>query len=229
MSRFLKLFLLIGVLSTATSAFAQPGGGGQNPPRPPAPAAESRRIDLGQLDGENYNNNFFGLSLSVPGKWVVVSAQRRETMTEELKRVITGDQKKQEQIDDSIQRSFVLLSLTKLPAGEPGNASFMLIAERLPSPSVKNGADVIGLMKKAFTGTNFNVEFQGEVRTEIIGGADFAVATVKTTSPNGTFMQKIYVTTKNGYALELFYTYLDEADLATLDSIIKSVKVTRGE
>jgi hypothetical protein len=227
MVRFLRFFFLVGVLSFVTPALAQPGSSGQNPPPAPAPTVEARTIDLGQLDGENYSNNFFGISLSVPGKWVVVSAPRREKLTAELRSNVTGDQKKQDQLDDSIQRSFVLLTLTKLPAGEPGNAAVMLVAERLPLPSIKTGADVIGRMKEAFKGTNVTVEFQGEVQTENIGGADFAVVTTKVTAPNGSFMQKDYVTTKNGYALELFFTYLDDADLATLDSIIKSVKATK--
>ena len=38
-------------------------------------------------------------------------------------------------------------------------------------------------------------------------------------------MQKIYVTTKNGYAAELFYTYQNDADLAALNSILATVKV----
>lgn len=38
-------------------------------------------------------------------------------------------------------------------------------------------------------------------------------------------MQKIYVTTKNGYAVELFYTYQNDADLAALRSIIGTMKV----
>lgn len=227
--RFLRFSFLIGVLSLATPALAQSGSGNQNPPPAPAPTVEAGTIDLGQLDGENYTNNFFGLSLSVPAKWVVVSAVRRETITAELRSKVTGDQKKQDQLDESVQRSVVLLSLTKLPLGEPGNAAMMLVAERLPSPSVKTGADVIGLMKKAFEGTNVKVEFQGEVQTEHIGGADFGVITTKVTAPNGNFMQKDYVTTKNGYALELFYTYLDEADLAAVEAVIKSLKVTQGE
>src|SRR5882724_11262998 len=137
MSRFLRFFFLIGVLSLATPALAQPGSGNPKPPPVPAPTVEAKSVDLGQLDGENYSNDFFGFSLSVPAKWVVVSAARRETLTATLRSNVTGDQKKQDQLDDSIQRSFVLLTLSKLPLGEPGNAAVMLVAERLPLPSIK--------------------------------------------------------------------------------------------
>jgi hypothetical protein len=161
----------------------------------------------------------------VPTTWILVSAQQGQTVAEQSSTLVTGDQKKKEEIDASMQRSFILLSLTKLPAGEPENASFMLVAERLPLPSMKTGVDVIQNMKNAFKGTNFSLEFQGETQTDRIGGADFAVATIKNSSPLGTFMQKIYVTTKDGYALELFYTYTNDADLAALNSIVGTVKM----
>jgi hypothetical protein len=181
---------------------------------------------MGHLEGGVYVNDFFGLSLSVPRDWEVISAQRRGELIEESKKALRGqDQKKQAQVNASIERSTILLSMTKFPAGQPSNAAFMLIAERIPSPSIRSGFDVLRAVEALAKGTNFTVEFQGGVRTEQIGGADFGVATIKNSSPYGVFMQKAYVTTKNGYALQFFYTYLDEADLPTLDSIIKSVKV----
>lgn len=217
-----KLSILISLAIVGTDAIGQSGTG----IHPATPATvDSKNLDRGLLDGVNYSNNFFGLSLSVPQSWVVISAQRNETIVEESNKQITGDQKKKEQIEDSIQRSVVLLSLTKLPAGEPDNVSFMLIAERIPLPSIKTGVDVIQAMENAFKGTNFNIEFQAQSQTARIGGADFGVATVKNSSPNGIFMQKIYVTTKNGYALELFYTYKNDADLAALKTIVGTVKI----
>lgn len=209
-------------MTVGADAIAQ-SGTGVHPATPVT--VDSKSLDRGQLDGVNYSNNFFGLSLSVPQTWVVVSAQRSETIATESSKLITGDQKKKEEIDGSIQRSVVLLSLTKLVSGEPNNASFMLIAERIPLPSIKTGVDVIEAMEYAFKGTNVNLEFQGQSQTERIGGADFGVATAKNSSPNGTFMQKIYVTTKNDYALELFYTYQNDTDLAALNSIIGTVKI----
>lgn len=221
-TNFFKLSLLISLLIVGTDAIGQSSARVQ--PSPPATVA-AKNLDRGELDGVNYANNFFGLSLSVPQSWIVVSAQRSETVVEESSRLVTGDQKKKEEMDDSIKRSVILLSLTKFPAGQPDNASLMLIAERIPLPSIKTGVDVIEIMKNSFKGTNINIEFQGETQVERIGGADFGVATVKNASPNGTFMQKFYVTTKDGYALELFYTYTNDADLAALNSIVGTMKV----
>lgn len=187
---------------------------------------QTQRLDLGQLNGVDCVNSFFGLSLSVPRDWQVVGSERSDQIGEEAKKMLVAEnQRKQAQVNESIDRSTSLLSLTKLPAGQPGNASFMLIAERIPSPAIRNGEDVLHALERLAKGTNFKVEFQGGIRTESIGGAEFGVATIKSTSPYGVFMQKIYVTVKNDYGLQLFFTYLDEADLPTFDAIVKSVKL----
>jgi hypothetical protein len=220
-SVFRCLFLLF-VVSFAAPSYAQTNGSASS--TPPA-VVDVKNVDRGVLDGLNYVNDFFGLSLSIPQSWIVVSAQRRAEIADDSRKILGGDQKKQAQIEESIQRSVNLLSLTKLPAGEPHNASFMLIAERIPLPTIKTGADVIDTMKNAMKGTNFNVEFVGEIQTEQIGGATFSIAIFKNSSPAGVFMQKVYVTTKNGYALEIFYTYMDDSDHAGFESIIKSIKM----
>ncbi len=194
---------------------------------PPAmPSDEPKKtLDMGQLDGLNYVNEFFGLSLSIPRDWLVVSSQTRTQIGEDSKKLLeSSDPAKKAAISSSIDRSTPLLALTKLPAGQSNNASLLMIAERIPSPEIKNGADVLHAMKKVMSGTNFNVEFQGDINTEQIGGSDFAVATIKNVSPYGTFMQKIYVTVSNDYALQLFFTYSDETDLQTFDVVMRSIK-----
>ena len=57
-----------------------------------------------------------------------------------MKNLVRSENKaKEAQVRESIDRSAILLSLTKLPAGQPDNAGFMLIAERIPTPALKMG------------------------------------------------------------------------------------------
>jgi hypothetical protein len=220
MAKLLRFSLLI-IVGMAVQVYGQSSGGEKGGANAPA-----KTVDLGQRDGANYSNNFFGLSLSLPQTWVDVSSEQRDTLAAQIKQVLTtSDPAKRAQIEDSMGRSTLLLSLTKLPAGQPGNATFMLIAERIPLPSIKTPLDVIQTMKNAMAGTNFNVQFLGEPHAEKLGGADFASITVRNDSPYGLFMQKIYVTTKERYSLQLFYTYQDESDLAALDTIIRSIRI----
>jgi hypothetical protein len=98
-------------------------------------------------------------------------------------------------------------------------------AEKVSSPAIKNGADALRSMESMTKNSTFLVEFQNGIRSETINGLEFAVATVKTTSPNGVFMQKIYMMIKNGYGLEFFFTYQDPAHVATFDKLMNTVKI----
>jgi hypothetical protein len=218
MTRILLLFFALALWHAA--AFAQ-----RSTVPPPPPPVPQPTPDLGLLTGTNYTNAFFGMSVSVPGDWVVLTARRNSEIAEEAKKMIQADSEtKQNQIDASINRSLTLLAMNRLPAGQPHNANFMLIAERPPSLAFKTGNDVINSMKTLGQGTNLTLEFQGEVVTKQIGGAEFAVATVKNSSTYGTFMQKIYVAMRKGYAIEFFFTYQDEDIVPTFDSIVNTVR-----
>ena len=75
-TNMLLAILLVSLFCVAT-AF------GQTQPVDPKPAASpavQKPIDLGQLDGVNYVNQTFGLSLSIPREWVVVTAQSRPNL-----------------------------------------------------------------------------------------------------------------------------------------------------
>ncbi|HKP47949.1 MAG TPA: hypothetical protein VJT50_15215 [Pyrinomonadaceae bacterium] len=213
MKKTFKFLLFVVLLLLSTSAFAQVEDVHVTSPGP------------GELVGSNYSNGFFGLHLSLPQNWIVQSSEKTRQVTDDTRKTIEGDQKKLQQLDDSVNRSITLIAMTKLAVGSPDNASFMLIAERIGSPGIRTPIDVIHSLEKAFEGTNFNLQKIGEIETRKISGAEFGAVTFKTTTPAVTVIQKIYITVKNGYALELFFTYLNENDLPTFDSILNTIKI----
>jgi hypothetical protein len=86
-----KLSLLISLLLVGPTAFGQSA----TEVKHPLPATvESTSPDRGQLDGVNYTNNFFGLSLSIPPTWAVVSAQRSQTVAEQTSKLVSAEEKK---------------------------------------------------------------------------------------------------------------------------------------
>lgn len=220
--RVALLFTSLALGAEAAPAQAQPP-----PPPPPAPL-QVKPPDVGRLEGVNYVNDFFGLSLAVPQDWIFVGgAQRNAVMDESVKLLKSEDARRQQQLEASVRRSTILLGLTKLPPGstESFNASFMLVAERVPTAVMKSGADVIRAMEEGLKSTPIKAEFQGPIGTERINGADFGVATVRTTMPHGVYMQKFYVTVRKGFALQFVYTYFDEADVPTFEALIKSISL----
>jgi hypothetical protein len=200
----------------------------QDPPPPKPPPSQPGQLDSGRYEGGRYVNDFFGLSLTPPKDWQVVAAPPKAALTEMTNtNIAPDDARKQVEINDSIQRTTTLLSLTKHPAGSPANAVFLFVAERVPSSVYATGTDVLRSIEAGFKGTQFKVEFQqGGIRTERIGGAEFAVATFKVNAPAGVFMQKTYVTVRKGYGLQFFLTYVvDEGSVATFDEAVRSVVI----
>jgi hypothetical protein len=190
-----------------------------------APHAFGRQSDLGKYEGGKYVNDFFGLSFTPP-PWTASSAERNAKLNDDIKALAaTDDARKQAQLNDSVERSRILLSMTKLPPGTPANASLMLVAERVPLPGIKTPADVFGRLEASFKSTQFKVEFESAPRDVRLGGAEFGVATLKSTSPYGVFRQKVYITMRKGYSLQFFFTYLDDADLPTFDAAMKTVVI----
>ena len=157
------LLFLIFIALTAMGAMGQT----ESTPHKPTPSKSQantshQALDLGVLDGTDYVNNSFRFSLSIPKEWVVATAQRRAEFDQQLKKMVNApDQKQLDRVQDSLDGSKTLLRITKLPEGQPNNAQFVLIAERLASPSLKTGLDVIEGMRQAMKGTNFVVEIHG--------------------------------------------------------------------
>ena len=225
----MKAIILKSSLLSLVACFAAPAFGqatGTKPETvPDVTVTQELPLDVGQLDGVNYVNDFFGLSLSIPGDWILVQGRNKE-IAEGSKKLLANEEAKQRaEFEKSIERSTILLSLPRVPSGAPNNASLLVIAERLSSPAIKNGVDAIRTMEVMTKNTSFLVEFQSGVRSETINGVEFGVATIKTTSGTDSFMQKVYMVVKHGYGVEFFFTYKDPAHLATYDAFMKTVKI----
>lgn len=225
--KIFRLALLIVCVGFAAEARGQlkgdPKGAQAPPPRPVA----SVPPDAGRLDGARYLNDFFSFSVEIPEDWALMDAFTRDEVKRRSKDFVNAEgEEKKRQIDASIERTTILLSVSKHPPGspQPFNANFSLIAERIPSAVIRNGTDVLRSMERVYRETQIDVKFQGGIREMKIDGVDFASATTRVETPAGVFMQRYYVTVRKSFALMFTYTYLDESDLAAFERIMKTVK-----
>lgn len=226
-SKIFYLIILLLSLTFAPKSYGQTILGDPKGAQPPPRPIDTKPPDTGRLDGARYVNDFFGFFVEVPQDWVLMDAFTRGDIKRRAKEIIgTEGSEKQEQINASIERTTILFGVSKFPPGstQPFNASFSLIAERVPSAVMRNGADVLRAMQRTFRDARLDVEFQDGIRETKMGGADFAVATARVNIPAGSFMQRHYITVRKSFALQFTYTYLDESDLATFDEIMRTVK-----
>lgn len=218
MTKLLKATLLSLLLLDAAA--------GQRPG--PTPSA-AKPFDLGRVEGRRYTNDSFRISLSVPEGWVVQDQQQSRAMLEMGKDTIFGsaDQKTKAAAEAGLARTAVLFSASKLPPGSTAgfNAGMALVVERVPTAVVKTGSQYFGMMIRLTAGSPVRMEVQGPLRVERIGGASFTAADIRVSTGTNVAEQKYYVRVADGYALCLIYSYVDEADLPALKSILDSVKV----
>lgn len=160
MNKHTRIPLLLALITTLLLINAR---GQSHEPKETTPAGanpqkRSQSLDQGQLNGTLYTNSFFGLSLQIPGKWIVTDEEGRAAFDDSLKKLVDSpDQQKLDQAQNSLDRSKTLLRITKLLPGQPNNAQLILVAEIVPTPLIKNGLDALGAMKQAMSGTNFVV------------------------------------------------------------------------
>ncbi len=157
-------------------------------------------------------------------------------MTEKGKEILQQDDpKKQAELDAAMNRTFPLLTMSKVPgaSGEEPHAIFQCVAEWLPpSYNIKTGNQYLFLLMNMLTKANLGYEVVENVRQETIAGVQFSTITFKQTAPAAptpVVRQKYYVTTKGGYFLGLITTSISEEDRKAVEEVIKSVKPTGGK
>lgn len=195
----------------------------QPPPRPlPTPLSP---LDGASIDGSVYRNSYFGFQLTIPQGWIVQSEAAKEQIKEAGKEIaINKDASEKAASDAAVERSFNLLTVSKVPLGTVTEFNALLTCVAEPVPLASTIEFYMFKLKSTLLNMKVPVTVEAEGNVETIGGARFSVMTVLMSPPQGLpARQKYYVTLRKGYALALVTTVLSESDTATVDSIVKSV------
>jgi hypothetical protein len=190
----------------------------------PPPPATPLTLDVkslpanfwGKVNDSTYTNEFFGFSLSIPPSWHVM----RETDGE---LVISGrSETSRKPVESGVDSVVTIFGLTRLPFGEVNNASFLFLAEKLPSASIT--ADEYARAGHHLASVTMPDVILHEIHPIKLGGTDFATFTVEMKRSELLIKQKVYMTTRKGFGLSLIIGYADEKELPTLNGIIESLK-----
>lgn len=219
-----RLFVL--VMFCGTAAHAQPGRAQQeakpavsaSPTSTPTPAPAS-----GVIADSVYRNGYFGLRITIPQGWTIQGEDVKQRVKEKAKDVIVPkDGQDKHELEAAVERTLNLLTISKFPMGDPGNALVMVVAEQVPLAAT--GPDYMKDLKASLQQTRVPVTLvDGEVET--INGVRFYTVTATLTPGEHVIRQKYYVTMKKGYALGLITSILSESDADLVNSIMKSVIV----
>ncbi len=176
-----------------------------------------KTLTYGSLTDSVYTNSFFGLKVNIPKGWAVQSSEYNEKLKQQGKESFHAEGNKEKAIDQSMNKSAVLLNTSRHEMGSPVdyNANFLALIENIElSPGIKKGSDYLFHAKKLMLEhSKLAYKFEPEFKPVTIGGTEFYLMDTKIENGNAIISQKYYATVINNYAL-VFVTTNDTRDAA---------------
>lgn len=203
------------------------------------PAAESAGASTANLaektDPNTYVSKKYGMTVTAPEGWYVMDSDVTKKLMDIGRDAATANVGAAEKaaIDASVARSeniFGFLETDPNTSTEGGGGLLALAEDASSSPDVTNGRQYFTHLRAAFEQTGANVTVDDAYSTVQIDGQPFDRMNIVMhgTGPAGTPIQvnQRYLAARHGEHMIVFIqSYIDDADIATLDGIINSIKL----
>lgn len=188
----------------------------------------TKEIDFGMFDGNSYHNDYFDMTINLPGEWSVQDSESTRRLKETGQKMLAGDDKQLK----AIVKASDLLSVTLFvvfehPLGTPVpfNLNVIGVAEKVSHlPGLKGGQDYLYHARKLLESAQVNYSFPKEPFSKTLGGKTFDAMYTETVMHGLTVKQEYYATIMKGYALSFIITFTDETGRTTLLNVLETLK-----
>ena len=183
-------------------------------------------FDYGTVKESAYYNDFFDFKLDFPEGWHVLDqSQQNQLMNQSVDLIADEDSKKA--LDASLINVANLFTAFEKPIGTTidFNPSILINAENLKN--FPGDPTVEAYMVKAMEfmdQTGMDYKIISEQREVSIDGQKFLNTEIQNTIQGNTINQINYVTVKNGFAINMFLSYIEAEDKDVLQEVITSMK-----
>ena len=209
--------------------------GGHKPTARPSAAGDFIASSLdgpndGEINGRVYANKFFGLRLTFPEGWFVLSEAGKQAVMESGKtRMKPLSPQEQKMFEQSIDRTYNLLTVGQYFVAPPGksSATLMCMAEVLPVLNLTSRQYMTFMKENVLPRSTIKYEVVGDIAEEKIAGEEFTLLKLKLDTPVGAMSQEYHVTIRRGFALGFILTYGTEEQYNFLSEVLKSVALDR--
>jgi len=194
----------------------------------------AKPVSTGSFNGPNYTNDFFNLSFTIPDGWAVATKEQMAQAFNVGAELITGtDTATGQKLDLAKQKALYLAFVSKLPYGDPSgfNSNINVLCENLgftgsllASTSKAYAELAMANIKSSTKDSGMTYAF-GDIAVKQMGGAEFAVFDATLTYNGMEIKQRVYCTLKNKYAILFSLTWMDDTDLASLQTIVDSIAI----
>lgn len=200
----------------------------------PGPSASTENLAQ-QTDPNTYVAAKYGMTATAPEGWYVMDSAVTKKLMDVGRDTATAasDAEAKAAFDASLERSENIFGFleTDPNTSTEGGAGILAIAEDVTGATdVANGRDYFGHLSAAFQQTGTNVTVDNNFTTAQVDGKTFDRMNIVMhgTAPDGSAVQvnQRYLAAKHDkYMIVFIQSYVDDSDIAVLDSILNSVKL----
>jgi hypothetical protein len=216
----IAILVTTGELGNAQTSKARSGS------RPPAPpAVQPAPADFfGKLDGGQYTNNFFGLSLTVPEGYLVLNRDEIGIYSKAAVDLMKGENERNNKaFNDAINNQAVLLMVAQKAPGSEGNAVAEMQVRKQPPGATANV--VLAQSAKLMTGSAKAV-LTRHLPSVRFGNRTFTGAEFEIQVGSQMLTQQLYITMQRGYAMSVGLTFAAGADRNAFNGMFSGFKMT---
>ena len=180
------------------------------------------------IDGNIYENRFFGLSVNRPDGWYAQSVEEMLMTQQQGGKVIAGDNKNlQAMLDAAKDSSLPLFGFYEFPPGTPGkiNPNVLAVAENIKAyPGITKPCDYIAAVKSLLAMGQVQYTFDGGCKSGNVGGRESGYIDALLDLGRLTIKQRYHAILANGYALSFIETYTDEQNHTKVENVVNSIR-----
>ena len=193
-------------------------------------SGSKKRFDYGHIKDNTYFNSFFGLEVKLPPNWIILRQEQLKNMKEKGIKLLTNNKNLSAIIKASEVNTANLLGICKYENGAPVdfNPSLVLVAENLKDyPGVKTGSDYLFHASKLLKQVQLEYYIDEEFEKETINNQEFYLMNTSINMMELDITQIYYVTIRNGFALGIIITFIDDEQKKELERAVKSMKFNK--
>ncbi len=193
----------------------------------------SRKIpsnfDYGYWDGSTYENDFFGMSITMPEDWHIAGKEEIEATGQDFENADFVDKKVMERTSKLVELTtadlFMVSRYTSDEAEEKeeSNPTIGLIIEKLAFPgNLMSRAEYVEMSRKNLAKSIPGIVIKSET-TKTINGQEFTSISVEFVAYEILIHQEYLICLKNNYALLFVTAWLNDSEKKQLDSIMDTL------
>ena len=183
-----------------------------------------------KVSENTYVTKQFGMTAAAPEGWYVMDSEVTEKLMDLGKEITTADfdSRTKAAMESSMNRTTNIFGFLKYAPGAPRDdgAAIMALAEDVSiAPGIERGSDYFFHMRKLLEQPGSNTQINGDYTTVDIGGHSFDRMDVTMTTMGVPVQQRYFAARHGKHVIAFIQSYVTDEDLATLDGVLKSVKL----